>query len=1005
MQARQLDDVGDGLKYWAFISYSHQDKAWGQWLHRRLEGYRVPHRLIGRPHWSGKLPARLAPIFRDRDELPSSSELGAVLNEALRLSRYQIVICSPRSATSRWVDEEVRHFKSLGRENRVLCFIVDGEPNAGDPGRECFAPALRFHVDDSGWPTDEPAHPIAADARAQQDGREDALLKLLAGMLGIGFDELKQRERRRRFVRRLAYATAAVALAASAYAGWTWQQREKQQALEAQARSVRDARLYEQARDETLSGNAARAAVLLHGLMDSGVHPEPLRFMLARNLEVVDSLTESHDLGLVAQDLILSPDGSRLVAAGTHEAVLLDGQTLKEVARIKPPPSVRLVIYVVRPVFSADGRRFCLGWASQPGLPGAVQVYDSATGRLLLSKEGVIPEGRAPFAPLSPDGSRVVVSDAQRKLSIIEVDTGRPLTDVLGKNAITIAGFLSPDQLLTGDVAGVVALWDIAARRFTRTYAGLSVAASVAAISPDGRRLAMSALNGALRVWDAETGAVIIAGGHADQVNGIQFSQDGESLLSFSSADARVWRLRTGALIANIEHPIGFQNWPVLNPQGNDVLVQDADGVNVIDAGSRQIRFKMDAHRGGATAAIFGVDGQSVLTAGNDNRLARWRWPIAPLLRFKHDPTIETEGADAVWDVRFDDGGKRFVTAGSDGIARLFDVASRRLLARFAGNLASVMCVSFSSDGRYFAAGGYDRSMRVYDTETGQARWTRTGFEIPFQSVTYSPDGRHLFARDVEDHFGLLDAQTGKTVAGWEPRPGDVAFFSADPPRVLWASAGKLSAYDAGTLALLWEHQFPAENGAPARVWAGGLVRANRILAGTRSGDALLLDIADGKLVATYPGHGTSFYGGRLTRDGRHAALVSSVASPVIWDIASGTTRVLAQVKGSRFRNPGMVGNSIVVFGGSSGLLEAWDAASGQRLGIIGHHGSQIREFDKSRDDLIVSASADNTASLWAANLETRDATAVGALLACKAPWELKDDELVARDVDPDRCD
>src|SRR5712692_7263851 len=124
--------MSEQFKYWAFISYSHQDKAWGDWLHKALETYRVPKRLVGRASRDGTVPKRLFPIFRDREELPTSSDLGANINDGLRQSRYMIVICSPKSAVSRWVNEEVKTFKALGREDRILCLIVDGEPNASD---------------------------------------------------------------------------------------------------------------------------------------------------------------------------------------------------------------------------------------------------------------------------------------------------------------------------------------------------------------------------------------------------------------------------------------------------------------------------------------------------------------------------------------------------------------------------------------------------------------------------------------------------------------------------------------------------------------------------------------------------------------------------------------------------------------------------------------------------------------------------------------------------------
>ena len=139
-------------RYWAFISYSHADKRWGDWLHRALETYRVPKHLVGKTEAFGPVPRRLYPIFRDREELSASSSLGTNIERALQQSRSLIVICSPDSATSLWVNEEIKSFKSLGREDRILALIVEGEPNASDgrgrvsPDQECFPEALRFRA-------------------------------------------------------------------------------------------------------------------------------------------------------------------------------------------------------------------------------------------------------------------------------------------------------------------------------------------------------------------------------------------------------------------------------------------------------------------------------------------------------------------------------------------------------------------------------------------------------------------------------------------------------------------------------------------------------------------------------------------------------------------------------------------------------------------------------------------------------------------------------------------
>jgi tetratricopeptide (TPR) repeat protein len=210
--------VVSAFRYRAFISYSHQDKAWADWLHKALETYRIPSRLVGMQTAAGPVPRRLAPIFRDSDELASATDLGRKVNEALGQSDSLIVICSPRSATSRWVNEEVLAFKQLGRSERVFCLIVDGEPNASQlPGREaeeCFAPTLCYRLGTDNALSNERTESIAADARPGKGGKANAKLKLIAGMIDVGFDSLRQRELQRRHRRMTAITALAVIIMA-----------------------------------------------------------------------------------------------------------------------------------------------------------------------------------------------------------------------------------------------------------------------------------------------------------------------------------------------------------------------------------------------------------------------------------------------------------------------------------------------------------------------------------------------------------------------------------------------------------------------------------------------------------------------------------------------------------------------------------------------------------------------------------------------------------------------
>lgn len=185
-------------RYWAFLSYAHEDEETAEWLQEALEQYRVPEGLVGKLTDVGPVPKRLSPIFRDRSELPAAGSLSDEIEEAVQGSRFLLVLCSPAAAQSRWTNEEITCFKKHHPEDQVLAAIVSGEPFASDiPGREheeCFPPALRTHFNRRGLPTARRAEPVAADLRETGDGRRAGFLKIVAGMLGVGLDEIVQRE-------------------------------------------------------------------------------------------------------------------------------------------------------------------------------------------------------------------------------------------------------------------------------------------------------------------------------------------------------------------------------------------------------------------------------------------------------------------------------------------------------------------------------------------------------------------------------------------------------------------------------------------------------------------------------------------------------------------------------------------------------------------------------------------------------------------------------------------
>lgn len=194
------DAVGGEPRYWAFISYSHRDAAFGRLLHRQLESYYLPRRLVGRSTAQGIVPRRLVPIFRDREEFPASSDLSAEVRAALSQSHSLVVVCSPSAAASKWVSREVELFHELHPDRPVFAALHDGDP------------ALSFPEAMLGTtPNGERIEPLAADFRPHCDGTHLGLLKLVAGITGVGLDELVQRDAQRYRQRVTAITAAALA--------------------------------------------------------------------------------------------------------------------------------------------------------------------------------------------------------------------------------------------------------------------------------------------------------------------------------------------------------------------------------------------------------------------------------------------------------------------------------------------------------------------------------------------------------------------------------------------------------------------------------------------------------------------------------------------------------------------------------------------------------------------------------------------------------------------------
>ena len=197
--------MGKEFKYDAFISYRHTelDKFVAENLHKQLESFRLPKSI------AKKRPGeknRIERVFRDKEELPLTSNLEDPILQALHSSEWLIVICSPRLRESMWCRKEIETFVNLRGREHVLAVLIEGEP------AESFPDELLFKVEKHTLPDGTveeikiPVEPLAADVRGKNKkevlkAMKTEIMRLLAAMFHLDYDDLRQRHKERRMRR------------------------------------------------------------------------------------------------------------------------------------------------------------------------------------------------------------------------------------------------------------------------------------------------------------------------------------------------------------------------------------------------------------------------------------------------------------------------------------------------------------------------------------------------------------------------------------------------------------------------------------------------------------------------------------------------------------------------------------------------------------------------------------------------------------------------------------
>ena len=344
---------GPDFKYFAFISYSRKDSRAAAFLHKKLEKFRIPIKRVPEEMRKG-LQKFVRPVFRDKRDLEvGESSFTEDVKRALEESRFIIVLCSPNSAQSVWVDNEIKHFLSThdGDLSKVVPVVLSGNPGSEDPKSECLSACLLSEEASRNLPT-----MIPDEGEPEKAGWEAGIVGVLSYLLKVKRHDIKatidaEKVRQMRIYAAIGVACSAVFAALSCWAvkaeqaakrNWQLAEDNRKQAVEQRDRAVEAERLAVANRQKA-EENEKRAVVEEKNAREKAYLAEQTVDFLKRMLQeakpdehgskkVIDLLTEQQS----KVDLLEPPELRYSVA-------LMLGQIMLE--QSLPAPASRMLKY------------------------------------------------------------------------------------------------------------------------------------------------------------------------------------------------------------------------------------------------------------------------------------------------------------------------------------------------------------------------------------------------------------------------------------------------------------------------------------------------------------------------------------------------------------------------------------------------------------------------------------------------------------------------------------
>jgi WD40 repeat protein len=516
-----------------------------------------------------------------------------------------------------------------------------------------------------------------------------------------------------------------------------------------------------------------------------------------------------------------------------------------------------------------------------------------------------------------------------------------------------------------GTWRGEVHVWCEGGQRLHLAWQAHTDNAFTLAFSPDERTLATGSWDGAVKMWDLQSGALLWTSWHTDLILSVAFAPDGHTLASGGNdAMIRLWDVLTGKHVQTLVSQGGAVYSVAWSSDGSLLASGCFDGGIQLwqMQGSRPAtRAKtLVGHTNWVHGLAFAPDGTRLASASWDSTVKLWD------VTSGHVCQTLTEHTQRVYSVAWSPDGRTVASASLDKTIWLWDVAQNRYRAALHGHTAAVYDLAFTPDSSNLVSGSEDSTLRVWDVTGGQCIRTIEGYAVSFYDLAWSPDGQLLASAGSDSQVTLWEVTD-------EMRPRGLRGHNWIVYGVAWSPDGQLLASSG------WDNAI--------RLWERTTGDCLQVLRDPDNNDTLFHCVAwspDGRLLAS----GTYMHGMQM------------------WDMVTRTRCWTEKTHQTAFRrvawNPD---GTRIAGGGDDGYVYMWDTVDGTlQLLLSGHHG-MVASVAWSHDGILLASAGGGRGSgelfVWNMQSGERVRDFVGHLgVVWTVTWGLSSDQLISGDSD-----